>query len=224
MASPEIGQENEPPDGERGGGKYMAVAAVAVLAVAVVVGVLAVRSEQGVRSTSAATTVTVSEEPVVRTEGVPGAGKPHQEGDDCSHDFIAARWQQRDGRWVCAPPGIMSSIHHEGEDCSHGDLVAQWVVGPGPAWLCQTQRRVTTEAPAPAPGVPTRPHTVQQAPVQQAPVHVPPPAPAPAPVITQPPAPAPAPAPRPAPAPPPALPELPFQLPQIPFPLPPPPR
>ncbi|MFF3569836.1 hypothetical protein ACFYXQ_18850 [Nocardia jiangxiensis] len=239
MASPEIGQENEPPDGERGGGKYMAVAAVAVLAVAVVVGVLAVRSEQGVRSTSADTTVTVSEGPVVRTEGVPGAGKPHQEGDDCSHDFIAARWQQRDGRWVCAPPGIMSSIHHEGEDCSHGDLIAQWVVGPGPAWLCQTQRRVTTEAPAPAPVVPTRPHTVQQAPVQQAPVqqapvqqapvqqapvHVPPPEPAP--VITQPPAPAPAPAPapRPAPAPPPALPKLPFQLPQIPFPLPPPPR
>ncbi|WP_067900534.1 hypothetical protein [Nocardia vaccinii] len=231
MASPESGQENEPSDGERDGGKYMAVAAVAVLAVAVVVGVLAVRSQQDVRSTAADTTVSPSAQPVVRTEGVPGAGKPHQEGDDCSHDYIAARWQQRDGRWVCAPPGIMSSVHRAGEDCSHDGLVAQWVVGPGPAWLCQTQRRMTTEAPPPlpAPVVPTRPHTVQQAPVR-----VPPSEPAPAPVITQPPAPRAVPAPAPAPAPPPApapapapapvlpqLPQLPIQLPPMPFPLPP---
>ncbi|WP_194290103.1 hypothetical protein [Nocardia macrotermitis] len=218
MASSEIGQDDaEPPDGERGG-KYMAVAAVAVLAVAIVVGVLALRSGQDVRSTADDATVTTSAEPVVRTDGVPGAGKPHQEGDDCSHDYISARWQQRDGRWVCAPPGIMSTIHRVGDDCSHDDLIAQWVVGPGPAWLCQTQRRITTEAPVPV-VVPTRPHTVQQAPVR-----VPTPEPAPAPVVTQAPAPAPVPAPRPAPAPAPVLPQLPFQLPQLPFPLPLPPH
>lgn len=224
MASPNIAEESDD-HLRRGGGsaaRNVAVAAVAVgiVGVAVLVGVLLSRSDKDIQSADPSTSVT---RPPGRYDAVPvaapGVAQPHVEGEDCSHDHVAARWQRRDNRWVCAPPGLVSSEHRVGDDCSHDGLLAHWVIGAGPAWACApVDQPVVAGPPPPAPEAPV---------VVQAPSPPVAERPAPPPRVAEPPAPpvvAPEAPPRPPPPPPPPPP---FQLPPIqlpPFLLPPPPR
>jgi hypothetical protein len=227
MASP-----NEPPqDGESNTARYVAVAtvAIAIVGVAILVGVLLNRSNKDVQpadsstSAAAATRDPYAAVPVVTA----GAIQPHAEGDDCSHDHVATRWQRRDNKWVCAPPGLVSADHRVGDDCSHDGLVAHWVIGAGPAWACATVTAPDADAaappqPAPRPEAVEAPAPHRPPPVAERPAS-PPVAdhPAPPPEAERPGPPAVVPA---APPPPPPIFQLPpIQLPQI-FPLPPAPR
>ncbi len=236
MASPNSEQQSEPPDGESQAAPRVALvtAGAVVVAIAAAIGVLFYRSGKDVTVTNPS--------PVASTKIVgpadvpiapPGAPQPHTEGEDCSHDYIAMRWQQRNGRWVCAAPGLVSNDHRVGDDCSHEDIDARWVIGPGPAWAC-VPRGQGADVGAPTP--PPAPRTGPQHPPGPPPPAPPPAAPEPEvapPAQDSPPAPEPrfAPGPpaapeppRPAPEPPPPpLPfQLPFQLPVLPFPPPPP--
>ncbi|MBU3066745.1 hypothetical protein KO481_35165 [Nocardia sp. NEAU-G5] len=235
MASP-----NEAPQGgESDTARNVAVAtvAVAIVGVAILVGVLLNRSNKDVQPADSSTpAAATTRNPYAAVPvATAGATQPHAEGDDCSHDHVAMRWQRREDKWVCAAPGLVSADHRVGDDCSHDGLLAHWVIGAGPAWACAT-------IPAPDAGAAAPPQPAPQPVEAPAPVpHRPPPVaerPAPPPVAERPapppeaerPAPppeaerpAPAPVPQPPPPPPPVFQLPPIQLPPI-FPLPPAPR
>ncbi|MGF6887727.1 hypothetical protein ABIA39_006168 [Nocardia sp. GAS34] len=227
MASP----NEAPQDGESDTARNVAVAtvAIAIVGVAILVGVLLNRSNKDVQPADSSTPAAATTRNPYAAVPVAAAGatQPHAEGDDCSHDHVAMRWQRRDNKWVCAAPGLVSADHRVGDDCSHDGLVAHWVIGAGPAWACAT-------VPAPPPDAAAPPQPVQQPEAVEAPApHRPPPVaerPAPPPVAEHPAPPpqverpAPAPAPEAPPPPPPIFQLPPIQLPPI-FPLPPaPPR
>ncbi len=225
MASPNNAQDSEPGSQSNAARRLAFVGiAVVIVVIATLVGVLFHRSQkdgQPVRPSFVAPTTTAAPTggqatgPAAVPIAPPGFPQPHTEGEDCSHDHIATRWQRRDGQWVCAAPGLVSGDHRVGDDCSHGDLTAHWVIGPGPAWLCAPNPGQDAGSPSPpSPPAPVAADGPVPAPAPdqyQAPVQAPAPAPEPPPW-----------APAPEPPPPPVFELPPIQLPPI-FQFPPPP-
>jgi hypothetical protein len=131
MESPEDSQRTRSTSGNGAVTRTVAISAVAVaiVAVAALIGVLFDRSGKDVDPESVAATGAIAE-----SQSPDG----RHNGDDCSQDGASGQWTVRNSHWECTPLVRMED-HRLGEDCSHDGLVAQWGLVVGRGWECVSQ-------------------------------------------------------------------------------------